>query len=54
MEELNRKVKIDYEGSTYEIDDGSVLIASISSYTNTSNPLVMLSAGKFEIVLEVI
>jgi len=29
----------------YEVDDGSVVIASITSCTNTSNPAVMIAAG---------
>ena len=33
------------EGSGYEIEDGSVLIAAITSCTNTSNPNVLIGAG---------
>jgi aconitate hydratase len=33
------------EGETYEISHGDVVIASITSCTNTSNPEVMLAAG---------
>ncbi|WP_280718202.1 aconitate hydratase AcnA [Kitasatospora sp. MAP5-34] len=33
------------EGATYEIDNGAVVIASITSCTNTSNPSVMLGAA---------
>jgi aconitate hydratase len=33
------------DGSTYEIDHGSVVIASITSCTNTSNPQVMIGAA---------
>ncbi|QMU72091.1 aconitate hydratase AcnA [Streptacidiphilus sp. P02-A3a] len=33
------------DGSTYEIDHGAVVIASITSCTNTSNPSVMLGAA---------
>jgi aconitate hydratase len=33
------------DGDDVEIDDGSILIASITSCTNTSNPAVMLAAG---------
>jgi aconitate hydratase len=32
-------------GTSYEIDHGSVVIASITSCTNTSNPSVMIGAG---------
>ncbi|PWE28277.1 aconitate hydratase AcnA [Pararhodobacter marinus] len=33
------------EGEDYEIRDGSVVIASITSCTNTSNPYVLIGAG---------
>ncbi len=33
------------EGATYEIDHGAVVIASITSCTNTSNPSVMIGAA---------
>ncbi|MBL3553321.1 aconitate hydratase AcnA [Rhodovulum sulfidophilum] len=33
------------EGQDYELHDGSVVIASITSCTNTSNPYVMIGAG---------
>ena len=33
------------EGSDYEIQDGSILIAAITSCTNTSNPNVLIAAG---------
>ncbi|MEY9844906.1 aconitate hydratase AcnA [Streptacidiphilus sp. MAP5-3] len=33
------------DGTTYEIDNGAVVIASITSCTNTSNPSVMLGAA---------
>src|SRR5438552_7353056 len=33
------------EGSNYELHDGDVVIAAITSCTNTSNPSVMLGAG---------
>ena len=34
-----------YEGQTFELDDGDVVIAAITSCTNTSNPAVMIGAG---------
>src|SRR5262249_18402100 len=40
---LNRAVKVN--GTNYEIKDGDVVIAAITSCTNTSNPSVMLGAG---------
>ena len=36
---------ISENGSTYEIHHGSVVIAAITSCTNTSNPTVMMAAG---------
>lgn len=36
---------INYKGENYEIGNGSVVIAAITSCTNTSNPDVMLAAG---------
>jgi aconitate hydratase len=40
---LNRKVPV--KGASYDIKDGDVVIAAITSCTNTSNPSVMLAAG---------
>ena len=37
--------KFTYEGNEYELNHGSVVIAAITSCTNTSNPDVMLAAG---------
>src|SRR5699024_5658366 len=36
---------VTYKGETFELKDGSVVIAAITSCTNTSNPAVMLAAG---------
>jgi aconitate hydratase len=47
-EELNQTVHLDFhngKSSKSEIRNGSVLIAAITSCTNTSNPSVMLAAG---------
>ena len=38
-------VAIDLEGETHLLDDGAVVIAAITSCTNTSNPSVMIGAG---------
>jgi aconitate hydratase len=38
-------VTVDYDGENFEIADGSVCIAAITSCTNTSNPGVMIAAG---------
>ncbi|KUJ80707.1 aconitate hydratase [Ruegeria marisrubri] len=40
---LHKTAKV--EGEDYEIRDGSVVIASITSCTNTSNPYVLIGAG---------
>ncbi|TCV97261.1 aconitase [Luteibacter rhizovicinus] len=38
-------VRIEKDGKSFHINDGSVVIAAITSCTNTSNPAVMLAAG---------
>jgi aconitate hydratase len=35
----------EYEGQTYRLKNGAVVIAAITSCTNTSNPSVMMAAG---------
>ncbi|HVY81830.1 MAG TPA: aconitate hydratase AcnA, partial [Steroidobacteraceae bacterium] len=37
--------QVTLDGQTFELKDGAVLIAAITSCTNTSNPSVMLAAG---------
>jgi aconitate hydratase len=44
-EEVSRRVAIQVNGSRSEIGHGAVVIAAITSCTNTSNPSVMLGAG---------
>ncbi|XP_069482095.1 cytoplasmic aconitate hydratase isoform X2 [Ambystoma mexicanum] len=44
-EHHNASVKFKYNGSDYDLAHGSVVIAAITSCTNTSNPSVMLGAG---------
>jgi aconitate hydratase len=44
-EHLNKTATFNYKGKDYEITHGSVVIAAITSCTNTSNPDVMLAAG---------
>jgi aconitate hydratase len=39
------KATVTTGGSTFELEDGAVLIAAITSCTNTSNPAVMVGAG---------
>ena len=38
-------VEVEYEGQKFELGDGDVVIAAITSCTNTSNPDVMVGAG---------
>jgi aconitate hydratase len=38
-------VEVQKDGETFRLHDGSVVIAAITSCTNTSNPAVMLAAG---------
>ncbi len=40
-----RAVRINHKGQDVEITDGTVVIAAITSCTNTSNPSVMVGAG---------
>lgn len=44
-EDSSKKAEISHEGKKYTLSHGSVVIASITSCTNTSNPDVMLGAG---------
>jgi aconitate hydratase len=39
------KINVSDDGNTYELEDGDVVIAAITSCTNTSNPAVMVGAG---------
>jgi aconitate hydratase len=43
--ETPRKTVVTDDGTAMELQDGSVVIAAITSCTNTSNPSVMLAAG---------
>jgi aconitate hydratase len=45
QEDTSKSAKFQYEGKEYELKHGSVVIAAITSCTNTSNPDVMLAAG---------
>lgn len=40
-----RTVEVTYNGETFHLSDGDVVIAAITSCTNTSNPDVMIGAG---------
>jgi len=41
----SRVCTVEADGESYEIGDGTIVIASITSCTNTSNPSVMVGAG---------
>lgn len=43
--ETTRGVEVTYDGETFDLVDGAVVIAAITSCTNTSNPSVMIGAG---------
>lgn len=43
--ETKKSATINYQGKEYDLHHGSVVIAAITSCTNTSNPDVMLAAG---------
>jgi aconitate hydratase len=45
LEEHNPSATIDANGESFSIDDGAVVIAAITSCTNTSNPAVMVGAA---------
>jgi aconitate hydratase len=44
-DERDHRESVDLDGEKFEIGHGSVVIAAITSCTNTSNPAVMLAAG---------
>lgn len=46
-EKVKTEVNFEYEGGKYTLKHGSVVIAAITSCTNTSNPSVMLGAGQY-------
>eukprot|EP00267_Zea_mays_P046653 XP_020399039.1 putative aconitate hydratase, cytoplasmic [Zea mays] len=57
-EQQGKVVKLDFHGRPAEIKHGSVVLATICSSTNTSNPIVMIGAGlvakkAYELGLEV-
>ncbi|MBN2910561.1 aconitate hydratase AcnA [Polycladomyces sp. WAk] len=44
-EEIDKKAEVTADGESFTLKNGSVVIAAITSCTNTSNPSVMLGAG---------
>jgi len=45
LADQSASASIDADGESFTIEDGSVVIAAITSCTNTSNPAVMVGAG---------
>lgn len=45
-ERANSRYPLVYDGVNYDLTHGDVVIAAITSCTNTSNPNVMLGAGE--------
>jgi aconitate hydratase len=43
--ERAKPVEVEYDGERFELEHGNVVIAAITSCTNTSNPTVMVGAG---------
>ncbi|MEA2482726.1 MAG: aconitate hydratase, partial [Thermoleophilaceae bacterium] len=43
--EHHQEVEVELDGETFPLSDGAVVIAAITSCTNTSNPSVMLGSG---------
>lgn len=46
QQEATKRSSLSFEGKDYDFGHGSVVIAAITSCTNTSNPDVMLAAGQ--------
>jgi aconitate hydratase len=44
-EDLSKSVRVHSNGASFELHNGTVAIAAITSCTNTSNPSVLISAG---------
>ncbi|MGI8845100.1 MAG: aconitate hydratase [Thermoleophilaceae bacterium] len=45
VQAAKKHTSVSYDGQQFELEDGAVVIAAITSCTNTSNPAVMLGAG---------
>jgi aconitate hydratase len=43
--QIKNSGKFEFQGKTYTLKNGDIIIAAITSCTNTSNPMVMLAAG---------
>ena len=44
-EDVCKSVRFNFNEQEYELTHGSVVVASISNYTNACNPSLMLAAG---------
>lgn len=44
-EEIKKEIEVTLDGETFKLKTGSVVIAALTSCTNTSNPSVMIGAG---------
>lgn len=47
INDATKIVNFNFDGYDYQLKHGSIVIASIANYTNTSNPSVLLAAGIF-------
>lgn len=45
LEKTEKKASLKMDGKDYSLEDGDIVIAAITSCTNTSNPDVMIAAG---------
>ncbi len=45
QEDVTRKITVQKKGASFDMHNGSVVIAAITSCTNTSNPSVLVAAG---------
>jgi len=45
QDQVNKTVNFTYQGKNYHLSHGAVVVAAITSCTNTSNPDVMIAAG---------
>ncbi|GAB2675577.1 aconitate hydratase AcnA [Aliiglaciecola aliphaticivorans] len=45
QEPISKKIECHYNGETFHVEDGAIVIAAITSCTNTSNPSVLVAAG---------
>lgn len=44
-QDRSKKASVSQDGETFDVENGAVVIAAITSCTNTSNPSVMMAAG---------